>query len=124
MVVAALAQGQTVTAAARSAGVHRATIYDWFKSVPGFTDAVHQAREEFRETLDDGLQDLASKALSALAAILEDPKMPAGPRVRAALAVLHRPQFPNPDWNLPIPIPTNREQIIREDVARQKAESE
>lgn len=123
-VVAALAQGHTVTAAARGAGIHRSTIYEWFKSVPGFIETVHQAREEFRETLNDGLQDLASKALSALGAILDDPKIPAGPRVRAALAVLHRPQFPASDWNLPIPIPTCREQIIREDIARLQAEQE
>lgn len=121
-VVAALAQGRTVTAAARDAGIHRSTIYEWFKTVPEFPAAVDEARAEYTEILRDDLKDLAAQALSALHAILDDPKAPAGPRVRAALAVLNRPQFPQHDWHLPVSVGTPREQRFLEDFDSFKAD--
>jgi hypothetical protein len=121
-VVAALAQGRTVTAAARAAGIHRSTIYEWLQTVPGFPAAVDEARAEFTDTLHDDLKDLASRALSALHSILDDPKAPAGPRVRAALAVLNRPQFPNPDWHLPVSVASARQQRFLVDFASFKAD--
>jgi hypothetical protein len=121
-VVAALAQGLTVTAASRDAGIHRSTIYEWLKTVPAFPAAVEEARAEYTEILSDDLKDLARQALSALHAILDDPKAPAGPRVRAALAVLNRPQFPNPDWHLPVPVGSPREERFLRDFASFKAD--
>ena len=41
-VIAALAQGRTVTAAAQTAGVHRNTIYNWLNE-PLFKTAVEDA---------------------------------------------------------------------------------
>ena len=121
-VVAALAQGLTVTAAAQDAGIHRATIYEWFKTVPGFKKAVDESREDFKETLRDDLKTLSAKALSALHEILDNPKAPAGARVRAALAVLQRPQFPDRGWNLPAPAASPKEQAILEQLALVEAD--
>ena len=39
----ALAEGRTVKAAARHAGVNPATIYHWLRHTPGFKVAVHTA---------------------------------------------------------------------------------
>ena len=42
-VIAALAQGRTVTAAAQEAGLHRNTIYNWYYE-PAFKTAVEEAQ--------------------------------------------------------------------------------
>ena len=44
-VIAALAQGRTVTAAAQDAGLHRNTIYNWFQD-PAFKTAADDAQRE------------------------------------------------------------------------------
>jgi DNA-binding NarL/FixJ family response regulator len=43
-VIAALAQGHTVTAAARDAGIHRTTIHHWLRHEPAFKAAVQTAQ--------------------------------------------------------------------------------
>jgi hypothetical protein len=122
-VVAALAQGLTITAAAQYARIHRSTIYEWLKSVPGFQTAIRESRDEFRETLRDDLQTLSAKALSTLHEVLDDSQAPAGVRVRAALAVLERPQCREQAWNLPAPAASPAEQAILQQIADPEAGS-
>jgi hypothetical protein len=102
-VVLALAQGITITAAAQAAGLHRATVYHWLNTQPAFETAVEQARAEYILTLRDELKSMSCLALSTLRSILEDNQTPASVRLKAALAVLHRPDFPVPGWRLPEP---------------------
>jgi transposase len=44
-VIAAFAQGRTVTAAAQAAGLHRNTIYNWLND-PSFKTAAEEAQRE------------------------------------------------------------------------------
>jgi hypothetical protein len=53
--------------------------------------------------LRDELKSMSCLALSTLRSILEDNQTPAAVRLKAALAVLHRPEFPVPGWRLPEP---------------------
>jgi|HubBroStandDraft_6_1064221.scaffolds.fasta_scaffold1532981_1 Homeodomain-like domain len=100
-VVHALSQGVTITAAAQAAGLHRATIHNWLKTLPAFETAVNEARADYVLTLRDDLKSMSCLALSTLRGLLETNDTPAAVRLRAALAVLHRPEFPVPGWRLP-----------------------
>ncbi len=98
-----LARGGTVTAAADAIGVHRASIYNWFKKDPGFKQAIEEIRRDRNERLIDEMRALDSLALSRLRRILEDDSVPAAVQLRAAMAVLKRPKEPSgiEEWNVP-----------------------
>jgi transposase-like protein len=120
-VVAALAQGRTVTAAAQDAGLHRNTIYNWLHE-PEFKTAAGEAQSEYVAILSDGMRDLAALAVDTLRSLLEDPKTPPAVRLRTALAVLQRPHFPNRGWHLPERIEPPREQQVVDGLAEIKAD--
>ncbi|HWQ93731.1 MAG TPA: hypothetical protein VN673_18860, partial [Clostridia bacterium] len=82
-VAAALAQGCSVSAAARAAGVHRTTIHHWQRTSKQFCAAVEQARREFTESLADDMLDLAHSAIRTLQDLLENPGTPAPVRLKA-----------------------------------------
>src|SRR5579862_4176446 len=103
-VVAALAQGQTITAAALEAKIHRTTIHHWMRTEPDFQAAVETAQREYAAELRDEMRALSARALATLRSLLDDPSAPPSVRLRAALAVLQRPKFPDHGWNLPEPI--------------------
>ena len=111
-VIAALAQGRTITDAARHAGIHRTTIHTWFRDQPVFKSSFEEAQREYVETLHDGMRDLAARAVETLRSLLDDPNTPPAVRLRTALAVLQRPRFPKPGWQLPERIETPREQEV------------
>src|SRR5436305_6575102 len=111
-VIAALAQGRTITDAARDVGLHRSTIHHGFRTEPEFNEAFQSAQREYVETLHDGMRDLAARAVETLRSLLDDPKTPPAVRLRTALAVLQRPHFPKPGWSLPERIETPREQDV------------
>jgi transposase-like protein len=97
-VVAALAEGSSVTAAARKAGVHRTTVHLWKRSSGEFRTAVERARRDFSAALADELRDLSASAFQTLRGLLSNPDTPPSVRLRAALAVLEDPDFPKPGW--------------------------
>jgi hypothetical protein len=66
-VIKALARGAIVTAAAEDAGVHRTTIRHWIRTEPAFKAAVE---------LNDGIRELAARALLTLHDLLQDPTTP------------------------------------------------
>ncbi len=103
-VIEALAQGQTVSAAAEKAGVHRTTIHHWIRNEPQFKAAVRTAQSEYAAELNDGLRELAVRAVLALHDLLQDITTPPAVRLKTALAILQRPHAPNPGWNLPCPV--------------------
>ncbi|MBM3810914.1 MAG: hypothetical protein FJW20_04700 [Acidimicrobiia bacterium] len=108
-VIAALASGSSVSAAAAQAGVHRSTIHNWLKS-PSFSTEFDKSRQDYLDTLGDQLRDLSAKALDTIRQVLDNPDAPPAVRLRAALAVLNRPHFPNKDWHLPEKLHTPAEQ--------------
>src|SRR6266849_1579880 len=115
-VVAALAQGRTITAAAQ-AQVHRSTIYNWRNVVPAFRQALAQARSEYVAQFSDELEDLSATALATLRTVLQDALTPSSVRLRAALAILQRP-----DWRLRAdaePNPRDRDRELDRQVKEQ-----
>src|SRR6266446_6876503 len=103
-VIEALAQGQTVSAAAEKAGVHRTTIHHWIRNQPQFKAAVRTAQSEYAAGVNDRIHELAAHALLTLHELLRDPATPHAVRLKTALAILQRPHAPNPGWNLPGPV--------------------
>jgi transposase-like protein len=121
-VVAALAGGQSITDAARAAGVHRSTIHNWLKTDRQFQTEFDTIRQETAELLRDQLANLELSALAALKDLIDDPATPASVRLKAALAVLQRPQFPNQTWSLPERVETLQQQKIVDQFALAMAE--
>jgi AcrR family transcriptional regulator len=72
----ALAKGATITEAAASAGLHRATIYKWLKTKKQFQAALGDARGAYQIALRKELQDLSHTVFATLHALLTDPKRP------------------------------------------------
>ena len=127
-VIKSLARGQTVTAAAEDAGVHRTTIHHWIRTEPAFKIAVEAAQSEYAAELNDGIRELAARALLTLHDLLQDISTPPAVRLKTALAILQRPHAPNPGWNLPGPVEsepaeTNSGANSRRDRARRAANS-
>ena len=120
-VAAALAQGLSVSAAGRQAGVHRTTIHHWFRAEPQFEAAVQNASREYIAALNDDLRDLSANALKTLKDLLEAPDIPPAVRLKAALAVLQRPQFPQPGWHLPERIESPAQQLVVDGVSEMAA---
>src|SRR5258706_12501314 len=75
-VIEALAQGQTVTAAAEKAGVHGGTIHLWIRNQPQFKAAVQTAQAEYAYEPNDAIRELAAQALLTLDGLLRDPATP------------------------------------------------
>ena len=90
-VAAALAQGHTVTSAARDARVHRTTIYHWLQHEPVFAAAVRTGKREYVDTLNDDLRELSARAFQTLRRLLDDPATPPAVQLKTALAVLRQP---------------------------------
>jgi DNA-binding transcriptional MerR regulator len=110
-VIATLAQGRTVTEAARDAGIHRTTIHHWFRNEPLFKTAFQEAQREYNETLHDGMRALAARAVDAIHKLLDDPNTPPAVRLRTSLTILDRPHLQELGLQLPelIESPQSRE---------------
>lgn len=122
-VATSLAAGASLTSAAESANVGRTTIYDWLNNSMDFSAAVEQARSEFVLILRDQLRDASVKALATITAILDDPTAPAAVRLKAALAILNRPHFPDPGWHLPEKIGPPMQEELSAQIAFLKADT-
>ena len=103
-VVAALAEGRSVTRTAAAAGIHRTTIHNWMRSSKEFRDAVNEARDYFFECVNDQLNELSTTALDTLRQLLTNPETPPSIRLHAALAVLERPSHRDSAWQVPEPV--------------------
>jgi hypothetical protein len=71
-VLFAILNSQSVTGAAKLAGVSRGTIYN-FKKDPVFTRALEEMRQEQRDRLEDDFYELAEKAAKVIREVLEAP---------------------------------------------------
>jgi transposase-like protein len=120
-VASALAQGHAVSAAAREAGVHRGTIYHWLRTEPEFKAAATEAKREYVAKLNDYLRELSAHALDTLRSLLDDPATPHVVRLKAAIAVLERPQYPEQGWSLPERVESPEERKLMEGLADMKA---
>lgn len=77
-----LVAGATITAAARSASVHRSTVHRWLREDFDFQAAYNGYQNDLRREVEGRLLQLAHSASDTLAAAIEQGD------VRAALAVL------------------------------------
>ncbi|MCZ2152243.1 MAG: SEC-C domain-containing protein [Bryobacterales bacterium] len=100
-VALSLASGASLSHAASSSGVGRTTVYTWLKENPAFSAAVGFAKAEYVAALRDRVRDLSAKAINTIDTLLDDPAVHASVRLKAALAVLNRPHFPDQGWHLP-----------------------
>jgi hypothetical protein len=111
--LACLAGGRTIAEVAYDLNISRQTIYNWQKE-PKFLAALAASRQVFADEMRDHMLTLSRKALKRLEAIIDDPKCPPSVALKASLAVLNRPQFPNQGWSLPANINTPRQDRIQE----------
>ncbi|MCC6365046.1 MAG: SEC-C domain-containing protein [Bryobacterales bacterium] len=95
-VVQALAAGSSVTSAAAAAGVTRATIYNWRKSIPAFQSAIDQASLEYADSCRDHIHDLRAKALHGLSQFLDNPSTPPALRLKVIQMILGNSVSPPP----------------------------
>jgi len=87
-VIAALMAGATVTDATKQANVDRTTFYLWLKSDASFEAELSRAKREQMDAMRAQLRGLADTAVSTVREMLNGPDVPAGVRLKAALAVL------------------------------------
>ena len=87
-VITALVRGATVTDATKQANVDRTTFYLWLKSDATFEAELNRAKQEQMDAMRAQLRGLADTAVSTIREILTGGEIPAGVRLRAALAVL------------------------------------
>ena len=111
--LACLAAGLTIAEVSRDLNIARQTIYNWQKEAK-FLGALNAARQVYADELRDQMLALSRKALKRLETIIDDPKSPPSVALKAALAVLNRPQFPEQGWNLPANVNTPRQDRIQE----------
>lgn len=88
LVLNSLLGGESITTAARSAGVHRATIYLW-RQQEAFNQAYEKSRCTRAQAIDDHLSDLSADALCTLHSVLNNTDVAPSVRLKAALAVLN-----------------------------------
>src|SRR5574338_1502279 len=87
-VLTLLAEGASVTAAARVRGIHRTTIHHWMRRTPGYRPAVLCAREEACARRREQLLDATHAAIDYLHKTTTDEKAPHTVRTRIAFALL------------------------------------
>ena len=111
-VVAILAEGHSITAAARQAGIHRSAIYHWLQRSPDFKTTVEDAQQEYLATLSDEMRDLSASALRTLRGVLDNPETHDAIRLKAVLApapALPEPRLASPRAHrIPAPAASNR----------------
>ncbi|MDA1316252.1 MAG: helix-turn-helix domain-containing protein [Acidobacteria bacterium] len=88
-VIAEIAQGRTITAAAQAAEIDRSTVYLWKSSDPTFAAALCQAQCAYVEALNAEVRGLAADAVAAVREIITSPQTPAAVRLKAARDVLN-----------------------------------
>ena len=86
--IAGIAQGMTVTATTKAAGVDRLTFYVWRGDDPFFAAALFQAQSVYVKELNSQVRDLAPQAVAAIRRILTDETVPPAVQLKAATEVL------------------------------------
>lgn len=124
-VASALASGSSISKAAALTQTGRTTIYTWIRTVPQFAAVVQALTRDCAQTLRDKLHDLSADAIDTVGAMMTNENAPCSVRLRAALAILNRPTFPDKGWALPYPIDSpsqlHQREIINELEADRRA---
>ena len=87
-VLQALVAGQSISAAAKAAGIHRSSVHLWTQKHSAFARALLAARHDRADLLLDELGGLAGLALDTFRHILSDESAPASVRLKAAMEIV------------------------------------
>jgi hypothetical protein len=87
-VAESLASGSTVSNAASAAGVERLTVDKWLDENASFIAELNARRRDRLDVTQSGLRNLADKAVTTIAKILDDDNAPAAVRFKIAQMVL------------------------------------
>lgn len=85
--IKALLEHDTISAAAKAAGVSEATLWRWLKQTD-FSRAYKEAKKQILDHALGRLQNATNGAIKALISIVADEKAPASARVSGARAIL------------------------------------
>ena len=86
-VLQALVAGQSISAAAKTVGIHRSTVHNWTRHKPAFARALLEARHCRAERMLDELGDLADLAINTFRQLFSDERAPASVRLKAAMEI-------------------------------------
>lgn len=100
-VLALLAEGKSIAAAAESVGIHRNTVRNWRRTYPSFAREAALAVREQATAWHEQAVTLAPKATAVLEDALANPATPLTQRVRVALAILKMAATPQPSRTEP-----------------------
>ena len=103
-VLALIAAGSPIAVAARSAGIHRNTVYNWLSAEAHFRQAHARAREAKALFWRDQTETLIPDAIEAIHQILRGDSAPASVRLKAAQSVLALAMTPPSDQPLAIEV--------------------
>jgi uncharacterized protein YecA (UPF0149 family) len=87
-VITQLSSGNSFSAAAEAAGVHRNTILNWRRSVPAFSSEFERAAREQAQAWQEEAMNAVPLATQTITAVLNDPAAPIALRLRAAGMIL------------------------------------
>jgi len=87
-VLQTLVAGNSITAAAQEAGVHRTTVHLWTRQHPDFARALLAARQQKADRLLDELTDLADLAINTFRHLLSDENTSPATRLKAAMEIV------------------------------------
>jgi len=87
-VLQTLVVGNSITAAAREAGIHRTTVHLWTRQHPHFARALLATRQEKADRLLDELTDLADLAINTFRHLLSDENASPATRLKAAMEIV------------------------------------
>jgi hypothetical protein len=95
-VIAAIAGGATMQAAATAAGIHRNTIACWRRSSYFFRDALSQAHDDQALFIREEAENHIAEAFAAIHAILNKPEVSDRARLNAAKYIIEKASTPPP----------------------------
>jgi hypothetical protein len=94
LAMGSLLRGDSITTAARAAGVSRSTVHRWLSDDPVFATFYNQARREMAEAVEQSLRMLSGAAVTTLRRLMTRRSVSDAVKLQAALAVLKLTQKP------------------------------
>lgn len=105
-VIASLSAGKTVSQAAREAGIHRSTIYNWLHHNPAFAGLLDRTIRNHNSVLLDQCSELIDPAFDTIRHLMENEQVPPAVRLRAARLIVELLMAsPRPENNGEFPEP-------------------
>lgn len=101
-----IAAGYSLIAAAAACELPRTTIHEWKRDDPAFAEALQDARDDAADHQRSLHAPFIEAAIATLAALMSDPNVSPGIRLRAAKQFLSSPAKSSPRRNSGSPLPS------------------